>query len=351
MGPADFSHTRFHLLKSRVTDVGRSPPRSSSLIFRCLRPTAHSCCMESLLRSVADFAEQHDGVVTTHQARALGASSLLIHRWVERGLVNRIGVRSLSFPGHPQSWRLWLRTALNEAGDGALISHRAAARLHGFDGFTEGPIEVIAARRFRNRTITGVVHSVPTVPLIDRCMIAGFPCTTPARTIIDLAGCCLRYELENAVDSAIRDGGTSLAFLHQRLSVLRTSGRAGVALLDSVLVDAGGANRLEREFLRLCRLDGLPRPQCQVVHRRGTQTVARVDFDFWPPALVVEVEGQSAHASPRQRQRDAKRRRDLTALGRVVYCFTFEDVFQGPQAVMRDVRVAMARHDQSRQIS
>ena len=199
--------------------------------------------MESLLLAIADFAGQHEGVVTTHQARSLGASSLQIHRWVERGLVNRIGVRSLSFPGHPQSWRLWLRTALNEAGDGALISHRAAARLHGFDGFAEGPIEVITARRFRNRTITGVVHSLPTVPLIYRCMIAGFACTTPARTIIDLAGCGLKYKLENAVDAAIRDGGTSVAFLHQRLTSLRTSGRAGVALLDSVLVECRGCKQ------------------------------------------------------------------------------------------------------------
>lgn len=307
--------------------------------------------MESLLRTVADFAEQHEGVVTTHQARSLGASSLQIHRWVERGLVNRIGVRSLSFPGHPPSWRSDLRAALNEAGDGALISHRAAARLHGFDGFSEGPIDVIAARRFRNRTINGVVHSMPTVPLVDRCLMAGFPCTSPARTIVDLAGCCSKNELENAVDSAIRDGGISVAFLHQRLSALRTSGRAGVALLDTVLVDAGGANKLEREFLRLCRVNAVPRPSCQVVHRVGNQTVARVDFDFAPSLLVVEVEGHGAHASPRQRQRDAKRRRDLTELGKVVYCFTFEDVFERPDAVMRDVRAAMARHHQSRQIS
>ncbi len=256
--------------------------------------------MESLLRAVADFAEQHEGVVTTHQARTLGASSLQIHRWVERGLVNRVGVRSLSFPGHPTSWRLELRTALNEVGDGALISHRAAARLHGFDGFSEGPIEVIAARRFRNRSITGVLHSMPTVPLIDRCTIAGFPCTSPARTVIDLAGCCSKNELENAVDSAIRDGGTSLAFLHKRLSALRISGRAGVALLDTVLVDAGGANKLEREFLRLCRLHSVTRPSCQIVHRVGNQTVARVDFDFAPSLLVVEVEALARHDQSRQ---------------------------------------------------
>jgi hypothetical protein len=192
---------------------------------------------------------------------------------------------------------------------------------------------------------------MPAVPLIDRCFIAGFPCTSPARTIVDLAGCCSKNELENAVDSAIRDGGTSLVFLHQRLSALRISGRVGISLLDAVLVDAGGANKLEREFLRLCRVNAVPRPSCQIVHRMGNQTVARVDFDFSPAQLVVEVEGQVAHASPRQRQRDAKRRRRLTGLGRVVYCFTFEDIFGDPDAVMRDVRDALASDHQSRQIS
>jgi hypothetical protein len=69
-------------------------------------------------------------------------------------------------------------------------------------------------------------------------------------------------------------------------------------MLDSILVDSGGANRLERRFLVLCRENGLPRPTCQVVHRRAGQPVVRVDFDFAPLALIVEVEGTSRTVLP-----------------------------------------------------
>ena len=115
----------------------------------------------------------------------------------------------------------------------------------------------------------------------------------------------------------------------------------GVRRLDGLLVDTGGTNRLERRFLALCRRAGLPRPACQVIHRRGGQTVARVDFDFDPSPLVVEVEGQVAHATPRQRQRDAERRRDLHRMGRLVYTFTFDDVYQRPRTVATEIRAAL----------
>ena len=176
--------------------------------------------------------------------------------------------------------------------------------------------------------------------MIDRCVVADLPCTSPARTIFDLAGCVERQQLENAVDTALRTGGCSQAFLLKRLSKLRYRGCRGVALLDEVLIDTGGANRLERRFLALCRTSGLPRPACQIAHRRPGQPVDRVDFDFAPSALVVEVEGQISHASPRQRQRDAERRRDLMHLGRVVISFTFEDVFHRPSKVISEVRLA-----------
>jgi Protein of unknown function (DUF559) len=178
--------------------------------------------------------------------------------------------------------------------------------------------------------------------MLDRCVVDDLPCTSPARTVIDLASCVRREELENAVDSAIRSGGCSQAFLVKRLSRLRYRGCDGVGLLDDILVDAGGVNRLERRFLALCRTAGLPRPACQIKHRRAGQPVDRVDFDFSPSALVVEVEGQVAHASPRQRQRDAERRRDLMQLGRVVLSFTFEDVFARPDVVRREVAESLS---------
>ena len=234
-----------------------------------------------------------------------------------------------------------LRAALADAGPDALVSHRAAAALHGFEGFAPGPVEVLAPRSARNRMVDGVLHTSGPVARIDRCEVDDLPTTSVARTIVDLAASCSRRELERAVDSGVRDGGTSVAFLARRLGLLRGRGRAGVVLLDRVLPDSGGTNALERRFLALCRSAGVERPTCQVVHARGGKTLARVDFDFRPSPVVVEVEGQVAHASPAQRQRDAQRRRELNHLGRVVVSFTYEDVIRRPAVVVADLRRAL----------
>ena len=296
-----------------------------------------------MLQALAALAAEFDGVVSLEQASALGATRSQIHRWVERGRVERIGRHSVTFPGQPATWRRALRAALHAGGSSAVISHRSAAALHGFDGFAPGPVEMTVSRSRRNLVIDGaVVHSLAALARVDRTTVDGLLCTSATFTILDLAATCSSSSLENAVDSAIRSGASSAAFLAKRLANVRHRGRDGVRAVDRVLVDAGGTNRLERRFLQLCRQHGLARPATQVIHRRGDQTVARVDFDFTPHPLVVEVEGQIAHASPRQRQRDAQRRRELHSLGRTVYSYTFEDIFQRPAVVAAEIHRALA---------
>jgi very-short-patch-repair endonuclease len=307
--------------------------------------------MDPILHAMAVLAETQHGLVSMEQAYTLGATKLHVSRWTQRGQIERMSQRSITFPGQPRTWRRELQAALFDAGASAIASHRSAAHLHGFDGFDEGPIEVITARSHRNRLIAGTVHTPADVPLRDRCTVDGFRCTTPARTIVDLAAACTPGELENAVDSAIRLGGTSADFLLRRHVQLRGSGRYGAPNLDAVLLDVGGTNKLERQFLKLCRLATLPKPRCQIIHKKGSQTVARVDFDFTPSPLVVEVEGQVGHASPHQRQRDAKRRRELLSLGRVVLPFTYEDVFQRADQTIRDVAEVLRKTSSSPVVS
>ena len=286
---------------------------------------------------MATHAEAHDGVISASDAYELGVSRKHIYRWLVQADILRIGRHSLIFPGHPVTWRQNLRAALNDGGQGALVSHRSAAALHGFEGFAREDVEILVARTHRDRSTVGIVHSARRVDLIDRTIVENLPCTSAARTIVDIAGSCTERELEAAIDSAVRLGSTSTQFLARRLGELRHRARPGVRQLDKLMLDSGGTNRLEREFLRICRRAGLPKPGCQVIHRRGNQTVARVDFDFSPNRLVVEVEGQVAHASPQQRQRDAQRRRELAFMGRLVLSYTFEDVFQRPEVVTNEV--------------
>ena len=62
-----------------------------------------------------------------------------------------------------------------------------------------------------------------------------------------------------------------------------------------------------------------------MIHRRGAETFARVDFLFEPFGVVVEVSGRLGHSSPAERARDAQRRNELQDAGRHVFEYTWEE--------------------------
>ena len=169
-----------------------------------------------------------------------------------------------------------LQAALNDGGPLAVVSNRSAACLHSFDSFVEGPVHVTVPTAHRHRSLTGaVVHLCAPLRPGDWTLLRGLRCTSPVRTIFDLAGCCSRVELENAIDSAVRNGGISLDYLSRQLQGVRRSGLSGVRILEEVLVDPGGTNGLECRFLKLCRQALLPKPACQVTHKRGSDLTIR----------------------------------------------------------------------------
>jgi very-short-patch-repair endonuclease len=254
------------------------------------------------------------------------------------GRFERLGVRVLRVAGSTSSWEQQLMAGLLNLGPSAVVSHRAAAALHGFDGFGRVPIEFTVPRALRNRGPSWNVHSTRRIEQLDRDRVGPFACTSASRTIIDLAAQAGASELSRAIDSAVREGLSSPTFLRHRLRQLRGRGRRGVRLLDQLLTDAGGHTPLERAFLELVRRAGLPRPNCQQIYRKDGKTVARVDFSFEPSPVVVEVSGRRGHSTDTERAKDARRRNELQALGLIVLEFTREDVFERAAYVVETLR-------------
>ena len=118
-------------------------------------------------------------------------------------------MRAFTIAGTPPSWEQQLAAGLLDLGHEAVVSHRAAAALHGFDGFSPKPIEFTVPRVTGGAESRWRVHTSGTLDGIDRCSIGMFRCTTASRTIIDLARTASPAELERAIDSAIRDGLSS----------------------------------------------------------------------------------------------------------------------------------------------
>jgi len=289
-------------------------------------------------RAILQLAAHQHGCVSLHQVRDCGLTSHQLDHRIRTGRLERLGARVFPVAGSAATWEQQLVAATLDLGPAALVSHRAAAALHGFDGFEPRSVEVTLPRSGRGITGPWTIHTTRRLDAIDRVTVDRLPATSASRTIIDLAATATIRELERAIDSAVRDGLTSPAFLARRLRDLRSRGRRGVVLLDELMVDSGGHSDLERRFLALVRSAGLPRPTCQKVFRRDGTTLARVDFLFEPSSVIVEVSGRRGHSTDAERARDAQRRNELQHLGYVVLEFTNDQVRRRPGTVVRTLR-------------
>jgi hypothetical protein len=299
--------------------------------------------MNEALRTIATLAAEQHGVVSRTQLLEGGVSQWSVQRHVASGLLVPVGTHTYRFAGTTLTWQGQLRAGLLDLGPEALVARRSAAALHGLDGFAPGPLEFLVPRVHRDRRTVGVVHSGPPVPFLDRVRVDGLAVTSAALTVIHLAADGSRRDVANALDSAVRLGLATPAVVERRLAVHRQGGLVGAPLLDEVLADAGVQSYLERRFLRLVRESGLPEPALQRVYRHGTRHVARVDFDFGPHAVVVEVGGQQGYLTRRERQRQERRRSQLQLLGKVIYFFTYEDVTEDPTYVVATLHAALGR--------
>lgn len=222
-----------------------------------------------------------------------------------------------------------------------------AAALHRFDGFDlKPPFHVVTPRDRNVRRLGHVVHTAFDLPRIDRSLAFDLPVTSPARTLIDLAKSHGAERLTTALDGALRDGLISEDFLLRRICALRASGRYGIpnllAVIEGSEISRGAHSWLEREFLRLMSVAGLPRPLPQQVLSRRGDTLIRVDFRFAGTPVVVEVLGYRWHRTRTQMIVDAQRYNRLILDGFVPLQFTFDAVVSDSDTVVRTVLEALA---------
>lgn len=222
-----------------------------------------------------------------------------------------------------------------------------AGALHRFDGYgLRRPFDVVLERGRQAHRAAHNVHTTIELGSLDVAAVGGIPVLSPTRTIIDLARTSTRPQLAAAIDSALRDGGTSEDFLFRRIGQLRGQGRYGLPALLEVLegkeLTRGGASWLEREVLRLLDAAGLPRPTTQaVVAKRGAKLI-RVDFRFPGTRVLLEALGYRWHRSPAQLQSDVARINELQLAGLLVLQCTYADAVAGAEATLDDVRRALA---------
>lgn len=231
---------------------------------------------------------------------------------------------------------------LDRLGPRAAASHETAARLWGLELVEVGRDRVTVPRQRSRVELPGWAvrrHDLAPDAVV---VVEGVRVTTPAQTVLDLAGVLPLDEAVAAADSALRQ---SLAGLEELAALLGTRVGRGAARPRAVLplVDPWSGSVLESLLRVLLVRAGLPPAVSQwEVRDRDGAFVARVDL-AWPGArLVVEADGFAFHSDRGAYRSDRRRLNALERLGWRVLRFSWEDVRHRPHEVVAAVQACLA---------
>jgi very-short-patch-repair endonuclease len=230
--------------------------------------------------------------------------------------------------------------AVLACGPGAVVSHRDAATLLGLLPAGSGRIAVTRPRSGMRRIPGIVIHRTRHLPAKETTTCERIPCTTFARTLVDLAGCEPERRLRRALEQSLVLRVFDLRAMNDALEQAR--GRAGIGTLRRLLAEATDEppftrSELERIFLELVRRANLPLP---VVN--GLVLTWEVDFHWPHHRLIVETDSRGFHAHPLAFQQDRQRDLDLELAGWHVLRVTWRQVLEEPERVAELLRSRLA---------
>ena len=181
-----------------------------------------------------------------------------------------------------------------------------------------------------------VIHTTRSLRPEDVITNDGIRCTSPSRTLVDLAGVVTATVLARALEQSLVLNMFDGAALESALA--RGRGRRGTGMLRRLLAGLSAEpppvrSELERRFLELVRSTDLPRPAVNCV-------VAGYEVDFhWPVArVIVETDGRARHRTPQAFARDRARDLSLELAGWHVLRVTWRQVVEQPEAVVALLR-------------
>ena len=152
---------------------------------------------------LAGLAATQHGVLALAHLRALGLSESAVHKRVAAGRLHRRfhGVYSV-VPTNLLSRNGHYLAAVLACGPGAVLSHRSAAMLLGLRQTAATKIDITVPSRSGIRHAGVSVHRSRNLTAADATVVENIPCTSVARTLLDLAEVVPRRPLERAFDQS-----------------------------------------------------------------------------------------------------------------------------------------------------
>jgi len=305
-------------------------------IWGDMRPQSHKPSVAGVSQW---FATRQAGHVARRQLLAAGVPLEIVkHRVRSRFLIPvHAGVYLVAHRAPAPLAREF--AAVLACGPGALASDRSAAAAYGFLAYPAAGDVWITTTSGRGGAHEGVRSRRTKALERHEVWFHGWlPLTSPARTLLDIAGIVEPERFESAVAEAQAKRMVGEADLRRQLA--RSNGRRGAAALRSLLdrrsPPARTKSKAEGVMLRLIRRAGLPEPL--VNHRLGC---FELDF-YWPQqGVVAEFDSWEFHSNSRAFRRDREKSNELQLMGLVVLRFTWHHLTQAPRALEARLRHAL----------
>jgi very-short-patch-repair endonuclease len=294
-------------------------------------------------RELAELAALQHGVVARFQLLLLGFTRHTIASRVASGHLQPL-YRGVYAVGHAKlSGRGHTMAAVLACGEDALASHRTAAELHGLLWDSRAVTDVSArGRRQRRRGI--VLHHPRDLRPEDLTVIDGVPCTSVARTLLDLAATVPLRLLEKAFEEAERLGTFDLNAVRDVCG--RNVAHRGGKKLRALIARTHNPppfsrSGFEQSFFEALRNEGLPLPAVN-------NWVAGQEVDLYWSAqrLVVELDTRAFHAQRAAFETDRRRDARLQVAGNAVVRITDRRCAAEPAAVLGDIRTLLTARAQ-----
>jgi very-short-patch-repair endonuclease len=289
---------------------------------------------------LVSLARRQGGVITWREAADEGATRRLMDDLVQTGMFRRQYRGVYVLAGTPYDHATQVRCALAAVGAGAVASHASSAWLQGLLETPPDQPEVTALGCHTTRREGIRLHFSPVG--IPTHRYRGIPCSTPIRTLVDLAASVSGPVLDAAVDKALSLGLVRL----QDLRLPANRGRCGEARLRCAVERRGllggpSPSVLESRMSRLLKRSGLDCLKAEVI--AGPDGRYRIDYACGALKLAIESYGYAWHHTPEQLARDLERQASLIGDGWTVLAYTWVQIERDSKRVATEIAATHSR--------
>lgn len=291
--------------------------------------------------------QRQAGVFTLAQAAGCGVTASVVRSRLQQGWYDREARGVYRDRAVPRGDRTRRFVALLAVGRESVLARQTAGLVHGLGSTPPSPDVHLLVPCTCPHDRDGVrVHRTSTLEIEHVTEVAGYPVTTAARTLGDLAGVSGPVRLRRLVAEAVRRQLTTPEELRR---VMARMGRfRGKVALRDVLdelspLEVASRSALESEFLALTSAAGIPPTAMNhpVVDRRGKRRY--IDAVYLPPGLPIELDSRRFHGSLLDWHDDLRRENDLGIEGWLpVQRYTWHDVTRRGHLVVAEITDTLA---------